>query len=71
MIKVSSNWEKEYSWDLKPDLTFVKKIRDFEEEEKQRKEAEEKAKKEKQKGNENPQQMQNFMQGSGGSGIMR
>ena len=70
VVKVRSNWEAEFSWDLKPDLTFVKKIRDLEEEEKQRKEAEEKAKKEKENG-ESPQQMQNFMQGSGGSGIMR
>ena len=70
VVKVRSNWEAEYSWDLKPDLTFVKKIRDFEEEERLRKEAEEKAKKEKEKG-ESPQQMQNLMQGSGGTGIMR
>lgn len=70
VIKVKSNWEKEIIWDLKPDITFVKKIRDFEEEEKQRKEAEEKARKEKAKG-ENTEQMQNFMQGGGGSGIMR
>ena len=69
VVKVRSNWEKEYTWDLKPDLTFVKKIRDFEEEEKKRKEAEEKAKKEKEQGN-NPEQMQNLMQG-GGSGIRR
>lgn len=55
---------------MKPDITFVKKIRDFEEEEKQRKEAEEKARKEKEKG-ESPEQMQNFIQGGGGSGIMR
>jgi hypothetical protein len=70
VVKVRSNWEAEFSWDLKPDLTFVKKIRDLEEEERLRKEAEEKAKKEKEKG-ESPQQMQNFMQGGGGSGIMR
>jgi hypothetical protein len=70
VVKVRSNWEAEYSWDLKPDITFVKKIRDLEEEEKQRKEAEEKAKKEKEKG-ESPQQMQNLMQGGGGTGIMR
>jgi hypothetical protein len=70
VVKVRSNWENEYSWDLKPDLTFVKKIRDLEEEEKQRKEAEEKARKENEQG-ESPQQMQNFMQGGGGSGIMR
>ena len=71
VVKVRSNWEKEFNWDLKPDLTFVKKIRDLEEEERLRKEAEEKAKKEMEQG-ESPQQMQNFMQGSGGgSGIIR
>lgn len=25
VVKVRSNWEKEFNWDLKPDLTFVKK----------------------------------------------
>ncbi len=70
VVKVKSNWENEYSWDLKPDLTFIKNVRDFEEEERLRKEAEEKARKEKEQ-RENPQQ-QNLMQGSGiGSGIMR
>ena len=40
VIKAKSNWEIELpTVDLKPDLTFVKKIRDIEEEEKQRKEA--------------------------------
>jgi hypothetical protein len=70
VVKVRSNWEKEYNWDLKPDLTFVKKVRDLEEEEKQRKEAEEKARKEQEQG-ENPQQMQNFIQGGEGSGSFR
>ena len=72
VVKIKSNWEIEIpSLNMKPDLTFVKKIRDLEEEERLRKEAEEKAKKEKEQG-ESPQQMQNFMQGSGGgSGIMR
>lgn len=70
VLKVKSNWEKEISWDLKQDNTFVKNIRDFEEEEKQRKEAEEKARKEKEKG-QNSEQMQNFMQGGGSSGFMR
>jgi hypothetical protein len=70
VVKVRSNWEKEYNWDLKPDLTFVKKIRDIEEEEKQRKEAEEKAKKEQEKEQgETQDQMRNLMQGSGGSGF--
>lgn len=70
VLKVKSNWEKEMTWDLKPDITFVKNIRDFEEEEKQRKEAEEKARKEKEKG-QSSEQMQNFMQGGGSSGFMR
>lgn len=71
IVKVKSNWEIEIpTLDLKPDLNFVKNIRDFEEEERLRKEAEKKAKMEKEKG-ENPEQMQNFMQGGGGTGIMR
>jgi hypothetical protein len=61
--KVRSNWEESLVWDVKPDHSFVKNIRDFEQEEKARKEAEEKAKKAKE--GENRQQMQDFMQGSG------
>lgn len=67
VIKVRSNWDNAFSWDLKYDPTFVKNIRDLELEEQQRKEDEEKAREEK----ENPQrqQMQNNMfQGGGGSG---
>ncbi len=72
VVKVRSNWEKEYNWDLKPDLTFVKKVRDIEEEEKQRKEAEEKARKEEEKEQgETQDQMKNLMQGGGGSGSFR
>jgi len=70
IIKVRGNWDSSYSWDLKPDITFVKKIRDLEQEEKERKEAEEKALKEKQ-GEKEPQQMQNLMQGSGSSGMFK
>lgn len=70
VIKVRSNWEIEIAQDLKPDKTFVKNIRDLEEEEKQRKEEEEKARKEKEQEN-SPQQMQNPLQGTGGSGILR
>jgi hypothetical protein len=61
--KVRSNWDESLIWDVKPDHSFVKNIRDFEQEEKARKEAEEKAKKAKE--GENRQQMQDFMQGSG------
>lgn len=70
VIKVRSNWEIEITRDLKPDKTFVKKIRDLEEEEKQRKEEEEKARKEKEQEN-SLQQIQNPLQGTGGSGILR
>jgi hypothetical protein len=70
VLKVKSNWEIEMPYDLTPNKSFIKKIRDLEEEEKLRKEAEEKARKEKEQ-ERNPEQMQNFIQGSGGSGIMR
>ena len=70
VLKVRSNWEIEMPYDLKPNKLFIKKIRDLEEEEKLRKEAEEKARKEMEQ-EKSPEQMQNFMQGSGGSGIMR
>ena len=70
--KVRSNWTEEISWDMTPDPTFTKNIRDFELEEEKRKEAEEKARKER----ENPQreQLQNNMfqgSGSGRSGMIR
>ncbi len=61
--KVRSNWDESLVWDVKPDYSFIKNIRDFEQEEKARKEAEEKAKKAKE--GENRQQMQDLMQGSG------
>ncbi len=50
VIKVRSNWENSYNWELTPDPHFTKKIRDKELEEQMRKEAEEKARKER----ENP-----------------
>jgi hypothetical protein len=71
VVKVKSNWEIEIpSLDLKPDLNFVKGIRDLEEEERLRKEAEKKARQEAEKG-EDSDQMQNFMQGGSDSGIIR
>ena len=65
VVKVRSNWIEELIWDLKPDRTFVKHIRDLELEEKRRKEAEKKEREER----ENPQRqkMQNNM--SPGRGI--
>lgn len=47
VIKLRSNWSESYNWDLTPDLTLTKNIRDLELEEKKRKEAAEKARKEK------------------------
>lgn len=66
VIKVRSNWDKKFGWDLKVDLTYRKNIRDIDLEEQKRKEAEEKAREER----ENPQrqEMQNNMIQGGGSG---
>jgi hypothetical protein len=47
VIKLRSNWTESYNWDLTPDLSLTKDIRDLELEAKKRKEAEEKARKEK------------------------
>lgn len=58
--KVRSNWENELSWELTPDLTFTKNIRDRELEEKMRKDAEEKARLEKEKQNKGTQQNSMF-----------
>lgn len=68
VIKVRGNWHESLTWDLKPDLTFTKKIIDLELEEKLRKEAEEKKRKESEKRGspENMPNMQNMMQGGGG-----
>ena len=67
--KVRSNFDEEITWNVEPDPTYVKNIRDPEQEEKDRKAAEEKARKEKEKQN-NPVQMQNLIQG-GGSNIFQ
>jgi hypothetical protein len=70
VVKVRSNWDKELFWDMKPNYSFIKNIRDFDLEEKQRKEAEKKAREER----ENPARpninQNNMMQGgsSGSSG---
>lgn len=47
IIKLRPNWNEKYSWNLKPDPVFRKKIIDKEVEEQKRQEAEEKARKEK------------------------
>lgn len=67
VVKVRSNWEEELIWDLKPDYSFIKNIRDFELEEKQRKAAEKKAREEKENPDRPKQNQNNMMQG-GSSG---
>ncbi len=67
VVKVRSNWEKELIWDLKPDYSFIKNIRDFELEEQQRKAAEKKAREERENPDRPKQNQNNLMQG-GSSG---
>lgn len=67
VIKVRSNWDNKLIWDLKPDITFIKNIRDLELEEQKRKEAEEKARKEAEQ-RETPTDTQEMFQGGSGSG---
>jgi hypothetical protein len=61
---VRSNFDVELSLDIKPDPTFVKNVRDLEEEEKKRKEAEEKALREKEEENRG-EPLQNVIPGGG------
>ncbi|MCD6354441.1 MAG: Ig-like domain-containing protein [Prolixibacteraceae bacterium] len=71
VIKVRSNWDKKFPWDLSLSPSFNKNIRDKELEVKKRKEAEEKARQEKKNRNKSQGQQNNmFQQGSGGSGRM-
>ncbi|MFW6327157.1 MAG: hypothetical protein ACOC2F_02495, partial [Bacteroidota bacterium] len=70
VIKVRSNWDSNYNWELQPDKPFVKNIRDKELEEQQRREAEEKAREERQNPNRRQNNMLQQNQGMGGS-IMR
>ena len=72
VIKVRSNWDNNLSWDLKPDPTFTKDIRDKELEEQLRKEAEEKARQEsEQQFNTGEQQNNMFQPGGQSPGSMR
>jgi hypothetical protein len=64
VIKLRSNWSESHDWDLTPDITFEKNIRDKELEEKKRKEAAEKAEKAK----EEEQKNSMFKPGNTGSG---
>jgi len=67
VIKVRSNWVNNINWDLKPDPTFTKNIRDKELEERKRKEAEEKGGEEREQ-RESPMRQQNNMFRPGGFG---
>ncbi|MBN2636183.1 MAG: Ig-like domain-containing protein [Prolixibacteraceae bacterium] len=67
--KVRSNFDEEITWDITPDPSLVKNIRDLEEEEKRRKDAEEKARQEREQENR-IQPAQNLLEG-GGTNIFR
>ncbi len=69
VIKVRSNWENNLSWNLEPDPTFTKNIRDKELEEQMRKEAEERARKEQEQQFNTGQQQEGIFQPGGSSGI--
>ncbi len=64
VIRVRSNWDSNFLWNLERDPTYYKDIRDRELEEQQRKEAEDKARQEQQFG---PSQQQNNMLRQGGT----
>jgi len=66
VIKVRSNWEWKHVWDLTPDPTFIKNIRDKELEEQKRKEAEENARRESEQGTNQRQQQNNMFAPGGG-----
>jgi hypothetical protein len=67
VIKVRSNWDSNLPWELKPDPSFVKDIRDREVEEQLRKEAEEKERLEEELQRNEGQPQQNDMFSPGGS----
>lgn len=64
VIRVRSNWDSNFLWNLEKDPTYYKDIRDRELEEQQRREAEDKARQEQQFG---PSQQQNNMLRQGGT----
>ncbi len=66
--KVRSNWDETIRWDVTPDPTFVKNVRDLELEEQQRKEAAKKAREEAERNQSG--ENQNLLQG-GGNNIIR
>jgi hypothetical protein len=66
VIKVRSNWDNNLKWNLEPDPTFTKDIRDRELEEQLRKEAEERERQEREQQFNTDQQQNNiFRQGEG------
>jgi hypothetical protein len=64
VIKIRSNWRITEPWDLTPDVTFYKNIRDKEKEEQERKAAEKRAREERQQQQNNSM----FRPGESGSG---
>lgn len=68
VIKIRSNWDSNLTWNMEPDPTFTKNIRDKELEEQMRKEAEEKARKEREGENSRQPQQRNSTFGPGGRG---
>ncbi|MEN8116607.1 MAG: Ig-like domain-containing protein [Bacteroidota bacterium] len=69
--KVRSNWDSELNWDLTPDLTFTKNIRDKELEEQKRKAAEEKVRQQKDEQQKNSMFKPGNKSTSGSGGNMR
>jgi hypothetical protein len=67
VIKVRSNWDSNLPWEVKPDPSFVKNIRDREVEEQLRKEALEKQRREEELQRNEGQPLQNDMFSPGGS----
>ncbi|WP_372932020.1 Ig-like domain-containing protein [Mariniphaga sediminis] len=70
VIKIRSNWDNNLNWDLKPDPTFTKNIRDKELEEQKRKEEEEERLREQEREQNQGQQNDMFRQGGFSPGSM-
>lgn len=70
VIKIRSNWDNNLNWDLKPDPTYTKNIRDKELEEQKRKEEEEERLREQEREQNQGQQNDMFRQGGFSPGSM-
>lgn len=65
VVKVRSNFDTKFIWDLDIDFTFKKNIRDLELEERKRKEEEERLRKERENPEREPLQNNNMLDGTG------